>query len=95
MSASEADAVVRDVIKSYGYDFNHAVGHGVGTKVHEDPVVSPKNEKDILEDDVVFTIEPGIYFEGKFGIRIEDTCILKEGNVIPLNLTSKEITIIK
>ena len=95
MSASEADAVVRDVIKSYGYDFNHAVGHGVGTKVHEDPVVSPKNEKDILEDDVVFTIEPGIYFEGKFGIRIEDTCVLKEGNVIPLNLTSKEITIIK
>ena len=94
MKACEADLLVRDIIKSYGYDFKHAVGHGVGQEVHEDPVVSPKNDKETIENDCVFTIEPGIYFENEFGIRIEDTCVMQDGKVIPLNRTSKEVTII-
>ena len=95
MKASKVDAICRDIIKKEGYKFNHAVGHGVGKKVHEKPVVSPKNKVDVLKDNVVFTIEPGVYFEGKFGVRIEDTCVLKNGKVVPLNKTSKEITIIE
>ena len=69
-------------------------GHAVGTEVHEKPVISYKNETDIIENDMVFTIEPGIYIENEFGIRIEDTCVMKDGVLVPLNKTSKEITII-
>lgn len=93
MTAKEADFVCREVIKNSGYDFAHAVGHGVGTEVHEEPVISPKRE-DILENNMVFTIEPGIYLENKFGVRIEDTVLLKDGKIEPLNLVSKELIVI-
>ena len=94
MTAKEVDAISREIIKAEGYDFKHAVGHGVGKEVHEDPTISPKNEKDIISDNMVITIEPGIYFEGEFGIRIEDTCVMKYGKLTPLNNTPKTITII-
>ena len=94
MKACEVDALSRDIIKSHGYDFAHAVGHAVGQEVHEKPVISFKNDTDIIENNLVFTIEPGIYIENEFGIRIEDTCVMKDGKLIPLNKTSKEITII-
>lgn len=95
ITAQKADLICRNVILEKGYNFNHAVGHGVGKEVHEKPVISPKNENDVLENSMVFTIEPGIYLEGKFGVRIEDTVLLKDGKVEPLNKVSKEITIIK
>jgi Xaa-Pro aminopeptidase len=94
MKASEVDALTRNITKLSGYDFKHAVGHGVGKEVHEDPVISFKNDKDIIENGMVITIEPGIYLEGKFGIRIEDTCLVENGKLIPLNKTSKEIKVI-
>lgn len=93
--ACEADALARDVIKNKGYDFAHALGHGVGIEVHESPVISPKNDKDILENNMVFTIEPGIYLENKFGVRIEDTVVLEDGKVRSLNKVTKDIIIIK
>lgn len=94
MTAKEADFVCREVINNKGYDFAHALGHGVGTEVHEEPVISPKRE-DVLENNMVFTIEPGIYLENKFGVRIEDTVLLKDGKVEPLNLVSKDFVIIE
>lgn len=95
ITAKDADLICRNIIKEEGYDFNHAVGHGVGREVHEDPVISPKKEDVIMKDDMVFTIEPGIYLDGKFGVRIEDTVVLNNGKVEPLNKASKEIIIIK
>lgn len=95
MVACQADALARDVIKNKDYDFAHALGHGVGTEVHESPVISPKNDKDILENNMVFTIEPGIYLENEFGIRIEDTVVLENGKVRSLNKVTKDIIIIK
>lgn len=95
ITAQKADLICRNVILEKGYNFNHAVGHGVGKEVHEKPVISPKNQEDVLQNSMVFTIEPGIYLEGKFGVRIEDTVLLKDGKVEPLNKVSKEITIIK
>lgn len=92
---SEADKISRDIIKNKGYDFAHALGHGVGKEVHESPVISYKNEEDILENNMVFTIEPGIYIENKFGIRIEDTVVLENGKVRVLNKVTKDIIIIK
>lgn len=93
MTAKEADEVCRKIIQDNGYDFAHALGHGVGKEVHEEPVISPKKE-DVLEDGEVFTIEPGIYLEGKFGVRIEDTVVLENGKVSTLNKATKNLVVI-
>ena len=95
ITAKDADLICRNVIIEEGYDFKHAVGHGVGKEVHEEPVISPKRADVILQDDMVFTIEPGIYIDEKFGVRIEDTVHLNNGKVEPLNKVSKEIIIIE
>lgn len=93
MTCKEIDAISRDYIKSFGYDFNHALGHCVGKKVHEEPVISPKRE-DKIENEMVFTIEPGIYIENNFGVRIEDTVLIRNGTVETLSKASKEIIIL-
>ncbi len=76
----EADSIARKVLDSYGFGeyFTHSLGHGVGVKVHESPYLSQKSSS-VLVDNNVFSIEPGVYFDGKFGIRIEDTVYLKNG----------------
>lgn len=76
MTAKEADSYGRDIIKNHGYDYAHALGHGVGTEVHEEPLISPKRE-DVLKENMAFSIEPGIYLENEFGVRIEDVGVLK------------------
>ncbi|MDR3063434.1 MAG: aminopeptidase P family protein [Methanobrevibacter sp.] len=80
----EIDKVARDIITDYGYgnNFIHSTGHGLGLDIHEKPNVS-KNDQTILEKDMIITIEPGIYLEGKFGIRIEDTVhVQNKGKVL-------------
>jgi len=76
---SEIDAVARDYIteKGYGDYFGHGLGHGVGIDVHEKPVFSPKDTT-VLRENMVLTIEPGIYLPGRFGVRLEDTIVVKE-----------------
>lgn len=73
MQASALDKIVRDaIIKSgYGEYFIHSTGHGVGAEIHECPFIK-KDSGDFLLKDMVVTIEPGIYIEGKVGVRIED-----------------------
>lgn len=56
----------------------HSTGHGVGLDIHELPVISARSEC-IIEDGMVFTIEPGIYLPDTFGVRIEDTVVMKNG----------------
>ncbi|MCK9150341.1 aminopeptidase P family protein [Methanobacterium alcaliphilum] len=75
---SEIDSVVRNVITEYGYgdNFIHSTGHGVGLEVHEAPSLSIKDDS-VLEKNMVITIEPGIYLEGEFGVRVEDMVIVK------------------
>ncbi|MBC7220137.1 aminopeptidase P family protein [Candidatus Bipolaricaulota bacterium] len=72
-SGKDVDRAARDVIANAGYDdrFGHGLGHGVGLEVHEAPGVGPTSEDTLAVGNVV-TIEPGIYFPGRFGIRIED-----------------------
>ena len=71
------DKVAREYIASKGYAryFIHNLGHGLGLEVHEDPRISG-NEASALKPGMVFTIEPGIYLPGKFGIRIEDMILV-------------------
>lgn len=82
MTGKEADAIAREYLKQVGYgeQFTHSLGHGIGLNVHESPSVSPKGETP-LQDGMVFSDEPGVYFVGEFGIRIEDTIVLKNGKV--------------
>lgn len=90
-----ADALARDVIKEEGYGdcFGHSTGHGVGLCIHEEPRLSVASET-ILSSGMIVTVEPGIYLQGKFGVRIEDmVCVTKSGCT---NLTNipKELMIL-
>lgn len=91
MKCCDIDKVSRDIIKEYGYGdlFIHNLGHSVGLDIHETPNFSPKDES-IIEEGMVITVEPGIYFEGEFGVRLEDTVeIQKSAKIIgdlPLEL---------
>jgi Xaa-Pro aminopeptidase len=71
--ASDIDRAAREVITAQGYgkEFIHATGHGVGLDIHEKPSISLRSQ-DVLKPGMVFSIEPGIYIKGKFGIRLED-----------------------
>jgi len=71
------DNVAREVITEYGYGdaFIHSTGHGVGLEIHEKPSFS-KNDDTLLEKGMVVTVEPGIYIEGEFGVRIEDMILV-------------------
>ncbi len=80
MRAKEIDAIAREVIDKAGYGkyFVHSTGHGVGLDIHELPVISFRSRTRI-EDGMVYTVEPGIYLPGKFGIRIEDMVVMHNG----------------
>jgi Xaa-Pro aminopeptidase len=78
MSGGDADQLARTVIEEggYGENFGHGLGHGVGLAPHELPRLGP-NSKDKLSNNMVFTIEPGIYIEGWGGVRIEDVVVME------------------
>ena len=92
----EADGFARNVLEKHGLKeyFTHSQRHGVGLEIHEKPTLSPKR-KYKLKNRMVFTIEPGVYLDGKSGIRIEDTVVLKDGKVQRLFTDDKKMIIIK
>ena len=77
MTCGALDKVARDVIRKAGYGkaFGHSLGHGVGYEIHEEPTARAKS-KTVLEPGMFVTIEPGIYLEGKLGVRIEDLVLI-------------------
>ena len=80
----EIDQVARDIITDYGYGerFIHSTGHSLGLNIHESPGFSIHDES-VIEKGMVITVEPGIYLEGEFGVRLEDTVsITRKANVI-------------
>ena len=76
--AHEVDDVARAVITEagFGHQFLHRTGHGLGTEVHEPPYISATSQT-VLEEGMVFSIEPGIYIPGRFGVRLEEIIYLR------------------
>ncbi len=95
VACRQLDAVARDFIKESGYGeyFGHGLGHGVGLEIHEKPVISPRSES-VVEEGMVFTIEPGIYIPGFGGVRIEDTVAVSAHGCELLTLVPKELMIL-
>jgi Xaa-Pro aminopeptidase len=90
-SVGEVDAAARKVLRKAGLGryFTHSTGHGVGLEIHEAPRVAA-GQKEVLKPGMVITIEPGIYFPGKWGIRIEDMVAVSEDGCEVLTPTSKD-----
>ncbi len=96
VSVKDLDLTAREVIKKYGYDnyFIHSTGHGVGIEIHEPPRIS-KNSDEILQENTVFTIEPGIYIPGKGGVRLENIVVCRKETAEVLTKTPLEKLFIK
>lgn len=93
-TAAEVDAAARTVLADAGLGeaFLHRTGHGIGVSVHEEPYIAPGNDL-VLREGMAFSIEPGIYFAGEWGARIEDIVVVTADggerlNVAPHALTS-------
>ena len=85
--------MVENDFKLHGYDFIHALGHGVGMEIHELPFISSKVDF-IVKSNMVLTNEPGIYVPDKFGVRIEDTLVAYKGMCETLTKAEKDYVIV-
>jgi Xaa-Pro aminopeptidase len=96
IKSEDIDSSAREVIKGAGYGdfFGHGTGHGVGLQVHESPYIK-WNEKEIIKENMVFTIEPGIYIPGLGGVRIEDMVLTKPNGYEVLTTLPKELDTIR
>ena len=92
----QIDRVARAVIRDAGYGeyFIHRVGHGIGTTTHEPPYLV-EGEAQPIEAGMCFSIEPGIYVPGRFGVRIEDIVVAAEDGAHRLNNTSRELHLVR
>ena len=93
--AKEVDAAARDVITEAGYGefFVHRLGHGLGIDIHEPPYITATSEV-ILDEGMVFSIEPGIYLQGRFGVRLEEIVILRADGPEILSELSRKLNVI-
>ena len=91
----DIDKIARDIItdKGYGKCFGHGLGHSVGLEIHESPAFSPKDET-VLKSGMIMTVEPGIYIENEFGVRIEDMVAVTENGCVNLTNSKKELIIL-
>jgi Xaa-Pro aminopeptidase len=94
--AKEVDAAARNVIAEAGYGefFVHRTGHGLGIDIHEPPYITATSEV-VLDEGMVFSIEPGIYLQGKFGVRLEEIVILRNDGPEILSELTRNLNIIK
>ncbi len=95
VACQEVDRAARKVIADAGYGeyFIHRVGHGIGTTTHEPPYMI-EGEEHPIEPGMCFSIEPGIYLPGRFGVRIEDIVVATEDGGVRLNNTDRRMRIV-
>jgi Xaa-Pro aminopeptidase len=95
VEAQSVDKVARGIIESAGYGqfFVHRTGHGIGLEIHEEPYIVAGNSMR-LEDGMAFSVEPGVYVPGKYGVRIEDIVVIQAGKARRLNKCIRELVTI-
>lgn len=91
----DIDKIARDIIYNAGYKgcFGHGLGHSVGVEIHESPNFNTKCDT-LLEKGMVMTVEPGIYLENRFGVRIEDMVYVTKNGCENLTKSNKELIIL-
>ena len=94
VSRIDFDRIPRQIINDAGYGayFTHGIGHGIGLDIHEIPYFGKSSES--IETGMVLTDEPGIYLDGKYGVRIEDDLVITETGCEVLTLAPKELIVI-
>jgi Xaa-Pro aminopeptidase len=94
--AQDVDRAAREVIERAGYGerFIHRTGHGIGLEEHEEPYIVSGNEEP-LRPGMCFSIEPGIYLEGRFGVRIEDIVAVTDGGAVRLNHAPRDLELVR
>ncbi len=95
MPAQDLDRAARAVIERAGYGaaFFHRLGHGIGVEGHEDPYLVEGNTSPLVLGDA-FSIEPGIYLEGRYGVRIEDIVVCSSAGADVLNEATRELLVV-
>jgi Xaa-Pro aminopeptidase len=95
VTAEQVDAVARDVLAAEGLAdvFVHRTGHGIGLSVHEEPYIVAGNDLP-LEAGMAFSVEPGIYFQGRWGARIEDIVVVTADGAEPVNTRPHELIVV-
>ncbi|TLM98112.1 M24 family metallopeptidase, partial [bacterium] len=96
VEAQSVDRVAREIIEAAGYGqfFIHRTGHGIGLEIHEEPYIVAGNSMK-LEDGMTFSIEPGIYVPGQYGVRIEDIVVIHAGKAQRLNNCTRDLITIQ
>ncbi len=90
------DRLVRDFFTPrWEKYFIHTLGHGVGTRIHEAPKIFHKRMRNSFKENMIITIEPGLYVPNKWGIRIEDTCLVAKNRCMPITRSPKKLIIKK
>lgn len=91
ITASAIDKIARDYILSLGYPtIPHSLGHGIGIEVHEAPRLSPRSKEELTEN-MIFSIEPGIYLPNFGGVRIEDLVLIEQNGIRLLTKSQREL----
>jgi len=95
MEAQSLDRVARGMIEAAGYGqfFIHRTGHGIGLEIHEEPYIVAGNSMK-LDDGMAFSVEPGVYVPGQYGVRIEDIVVMESGKPRRLNKCARELMIL-
>ena len=95
MVCKDIDKIARDIIYNAGYEncFGHGLGHSVGIEIHESPCFNLRDTT-LLQSGMVLTVEPGIYLENNFGVRIEDMVVVTNEGCINITKSDKKLIVL-
>jgi Xaa-Pro aminopeptidase len=96
MNGKNVDAFARNIIKKEGFGdfFQHSLGHGIGLETHEKPIITFRLDDQIVPDNCVLAIEPGVYFTGKYGMRVEDNILVTKNGGIHLTKAPDDLIVL-